>query len=160
MLCISSPTSYLWHTFLGKCWSTPSQNYCPPKTGNSHNKQTTYNSHTDPLFRSPQIIIRPKSPRAINLLYLCLTMYKIIFLSRLTTFSLSIVTSKPSVKHANLIYCMYYVSRCTSSFASKLPLHTLPKLWHQQWADCAPLSRYQFKQHLKSSTILCNQAQV
>ena len=44
---------------------------------------------------------------------------------------------------------LLYVSRCTSSFASKLPLHTLPKLWNQ-WANCASLSRYQFKQHLKS----------
>ena len=137
-------------------WSTPSQNYYPPKREIRTINKATYNSHTDPLFRSSQVL----KVQDLYIYQSALSMFDYVqnnlpvSFNHIFPFNRDIQTIRQT-RQSDLLY----VSRCTSSFASKLPLHTLPKLWNQ-WANCASLSRYQFKQHLKSSTILSYQSQV
>ena len=131
----------------------------PNQTATTYDTQKchTYNSHIDPLFRSSQVLIVPNLYIYQSALFMFDYIQNNLPVSSNHVFPFNHdIRTIGQTRQSDLLY---YVSRCTSSFASKLPLHTIPKLWNQ-WADCASLSRYQFKQHLKSSTILCYQAQV
>ena len=96
----------------------------------------TYNSHTDPLFRSSQVLKVPDLYIYQSALFMfdynknnLPVSFNIVF-----PFNRDIQTIR-QIRQSGLLY----ISRCASSFASKLPLHILPKILNQ-WAHCASLT--------------------
>ena len=118
--------------------------------------KATYNSHTDPLFRSSQVLKVPD----LHLYQSTLFMFDYVNKNLPSSFN-NVFPYNRDIQtiHQTRQSDVLYVPRCTSSFANKLPFYTLPKLWNQ-WADCASFSRNQFKQHIKSLTILGYKTQV
>ena len=118
--------------------------------------KATYNSHTDPLFRSSQILKVPDLYLYQSTLFMFDYVNKNLpsSFNNVFPYNRDIQTIRQT-RQSDLLY----VPRCTSSFANKLPFYTLPKLWNQ-WADCASFSRNQFKHHIKSLTILGYKTQV
>ena len=118
--------------------------------------KATYNSHTDPLFRSSQILKVPDLYLYQSTLFMFDYVNKNLpsSFNNVFPYNRDIQTIRQT-RQSDLLY----VPRCTSSFANKLPFYTLPKLWNQ-WADCASFSRNQFKHHIKSLTMLGYKTQV
>ena len=118
--------------------------------------KATYNSHTDPLFRSSQVLKVPDLYLYQSTLFMFDYVNKNLPSSFNNVFPYNRdVQTIRQTRQSDLLY----VPRCTFSFANKLPFYTLPKLWNQ-WADCASFSRNQFKHHIKSLTILGYKTQV
>ena len=109
--------------------------------------KTIFNSHTDPLFRSSQVVKVPDLYISQSALFMCdyiknnlpVSFILTAFSLSIGTSKLSIGTSKPSVKHANLIYCVFRDAR----LALPVNLHTLPKLWNFHDTNLSSISNHQ-----------------
>ncbi len=110
-----------------------------------------YNSHTDPLFRASFILKLNDMFEYQLLLFMFDFKAGILPLSFVGMFTLNKQLPNARLTRQSELY---YVPRCRSRFASKLPLFTLPEIWNK-WALHIPanISRYQLKKYIRTRMI-------
>ena len=120
--------------------------------------KAAFNSHTDPLFHSAQILKLDDLYQYSSALFMYDYINNNLPRSFDNIFSLNkdIQTTYVTRQSDQL-----YIERCLSNFASKLPLYTLPQMW-SKWTNIASgvTSRAQFKRHIITSFVLSYPTQV
>ena len=118
--------------------------------------KAAYNSHTDPLFHSSQVLKLQDLYRYQSALFMHDYVSNNLPASFKNIFSYNRdIQTIHQTRQSDLLY----ISRCKTSFASKLPLYALPKIWND-WAAISSHSRLQFKKNVKSNIILGYPTQV
>ena len=112
---------------------------------------STYNSHTDPLFKLSNIMKLEDVYNYQMALFMYDLSHKKLPLSFDSTFKFTYEIQSHRVTRQSL---KMYIPTCHTEFVRKLPLYLFPKAWNK-WSDiiCAPISRSQSKKHIKSTFI-------
>ena len=120
--------------------------------------KAAFNSHTDPLFRSSQILKLDDLYHYTSSLFMFDYVNRNLPRSFDNVFPLNRdVQFNKETRQSNLMY----IQRCPSCFSSNLPLYSLPQVWNK-WSNLASgvTSRGQFKKLVKSSLLLSYPNQV
>lgn len=112
--------------------------------------KAAYNSHTDPLFHSSQVLKLQDLYTYQSALFMFDYVNNNLPASFTNVFSFNrdIQTTRQT-RQSDLLY----IPRCKTNFSSKLPLYTLPRTWNN-WANSESFSRLQFKKHVKLTLVL------
>ena len=112
---------------------------------------STYNSHTDPLFKLSNIMKLEDVYNYQMALFMYDLSHKKLPLSFDSTFKFTYEIQSHRVTRQSL---KMYIPTYHTEFVRKLPLYLFPKAWNK-WSDiiCAPISRNQSKKHIKSTFI-------
>ena len=115
------------------------------------NCRPAYNSHTDPLFKSNNILKLTDLYEYQAVLFV----YDFISNNLLPSFAHTFAFNRDmSNQHITRQSNLLYVAKCQSQFASKLPLFSLPIIWNK-WAKVVPriIHKYSIKHHLKTKLL-------
>ena len=104
---------------------------------------STYNSHTEPLFKLSNIMKLEDVYNYQMALFMYDLSHKKLPLSFDSTFKFTYEIQRHRVTRQSL---KMYIPTCHTEFVRKLPLYSFPKAWNK-WSDiiCAPISRNQLK---------------
>ena len=122
--------------------------------------KVSYNSHTEPLFKSSKIL-NLKDQFVYDVI---LFMYDYSMKNLPSSFDGTFVTNcETQIKYRTRQSKQIHIERCNSQFAGKLPLFAFPKIWNK-WSstipDYAEQSRSQFKKKVKSCMLANYNAEI